>query len=135
MIRRPPRSTLFPYTTLFRSLVAPLDAALALAQRHDAAVGIGEHLDLHVARSLEIALEIQFSRAERLFRLARGGLERRLELAHFAQQAHAFSPAAGPRLEQHRITEPRGLGARLRVVGDGPGRPGDDRPAGGLHAT
>src|SRR3712207_9029761 len=24
MIRRPPRSTLFPYTTLFRSLVAPL---------------------------------------------------------------------------------------------------------------
>src|SRR3712207_5586752 len=25
MIRRPPRSTLFPYTTLFRSLVRPLD--------------------------------------------------------------------------------------------------------------
>src|SRR3712207_9018740 len=28
MIRRPPRSTLFPYTTLFRSLVAPLAEAL-----------------------------------------------------------------------------------------------------------
>src|SRR3712207_8843908 len=27
MIRRPPRSTLFPYTTLFRSLVARNDAA------------------------------------------------------------------------------------------------------------
>src|SRR2546430_2907061 len=26
MIRRPPRSTLFPYTTLFRSVVAPLGA-------------------------------------------------------------------------------------------------------------
>src|SRR2546429_6991874 len=26
MIRRPPRSTLFPYTTLFRSRVVPLDA-------------------------------------------------------------------------------------------------------------
>src|SRR2546426_9723434 len=25
MIRRPPRSTLFPYTTLFRSVVAPVD--------------------------------------------------------------------------------------------------------------
>src|SRR2546426_12846431 len=25
MIRRPPRSTLFPYTTLFRSIVEPLD--------------------------------------------------------------------------------------------------------------
>src|SRR5256885_12920152 len=28
MIRRPPRSTLFPYTTLFRSLAAGLTAAL-----------------------------------------------------------------------------------------------------------
>src|SRR3712207_7730029 len=27
MIRRPPRSTLFPYTTLFRSLVPPAGAA------------------------------------------------------------------------------------------------------------
>src|SRR5258705_7429522 len=26
MIRRPPRSTLFPYTTLFRSIAAPADA-------------------------------------------------------------------------------------------------------------
>src|SRR2546425_10203023 len=28
MIRRPPRSTLFPYTTLFRSLIAPVAAFL-----------------------------------------------------------------------------------------------------------
>src|SRR2546427_12763599 len=33
MIRRPPRSTLFPYTTLFRSLVAALDALDAVAAR------------------------------------------------------------------------------------------------------
>src|SRR3712207_8274882 len=32
MIRRPPRSTLFPYTTLFRSLVEETQAAQALAQ-------------------------------------------------------------------------------------------------------
>src|SRR5256885_2889201 len=31
MIRRPPRSTLFPYTTLFRSLVAPRIVAAAIA--------------------------------------------------------------------------------------------------------
>src|SRR3989449_3615754 len=40
MIRRPPRSTLFPYTTLFRShaLVSPqLDAALGYAKRQMAA--------------------------------------------------------------------------------------------------
>src|ERR1041385_6082439 len=30
MIRRPPRSTLFPYTTLFRSVVARIDRACAL---------------------------------------------------------------------------------------------------------
>src|SRR5438552_8998302 len=47
MIRRPPRSTLFPYTTLFRS------RALALAQREDGAVRVGENLDLDVARTLE----------------------------------------------------------------------------------
>src|SRR2546426_5475189 len=50
MIRRPPRSTLFPYTTLFRS--APLKVALAkgrlleptreLFRRIGAPVGVGE---------------------------------------------------------------------------------------------
>src|SRR3712207_8582728 len=33
MIRRPPRSTLFPYTTLFRSVADPVQA-LALVARH-----------------------------------------------------------------------------------------------------
>src|SRR3712207_7258020 len=33
MIRRPPRSTLFPYTTLFRSESAPRNRAAALLQR------------------------------------------------------------------------------------------------------
>src|SRR5256886_13354060 len=33
MIRRPPRSTLFPYTTLFRSPVVPISDLRALAQR------------------------------------------------------------------------------------------------------
>src|SRR5438552_19137249 len=40
MIRRPPRSTLFPYTTLFRSMDAArgsLDALLDLAAKDDAA--------------------------------------------------------------------------------------------------
>src|SRR2546427_6484887 len=35
MIRRPPRSTLFPYTTLFRSLVAGRGHASAVARGHD----------------------------------------------------------------------------------------------------
>src|SRR5438045_5543471 len=44
MIRRPPRSTLFPYTTLFRSLFAQLETvkldALGLIER-PAVVGLG----------------------------------------------------------------------------------------------
>src|SRR5256885_3019283 len=34
MIRRPPRSTLFPYTTLFRSLVAPVGIRDRVDQHH-----------------------------------------------------------------------------------------------------
>src|SRR3712207_6977371 len=37
MIRRPPRSTLFPYTTLFRSLVGALEPPPALH------VGVADH--------------------------------------------------------------------------------------------
>src|SRR5438270_4042743 len=35
MIRRPPRSTLFPYTTLFRSQLGAADAARWISQPHD----------------------------------------------------------------------------------------------------
>src|SRR3712207_8493978 len=68
MIRRPPRSTLFPYTTLFRSLCALLAVrrlvelqvvALAVLERRDASpsmVGdLGRHLDallLQIAHGL-----------------------------------------------------------------------------------
>src|SRR3712207_5517675 len=39
MIRRPPRSTLFPYTTLFRSRVGHLDGVLTRDEAHPAAAG------------------------------------------------------------------------------------------------
>src|SRR5438477_9062149 len=41
MIRRPPRSTLFPYTTLFRSVVFPAGPAAAPAERRAAAFPVG----------------------------------------------------------------------------------------------
>src|SRR2546425_6765620 len=37
MIRRPPRSTLFPYTTLFRSLLAEIDEPVGITQHGDVA--------------------------------------------------------------------------------------------------
>src|SRR2546429_7154577 len=67
MIRRPPRSTLFPYTTLFRSdllLLIALDALGAQVPAHDAAFGV-EHVDrivghaLHQQRSEEHTSELQ----------------------------------------------------------------------------
>src|SRR3712207_8093743 len=56
MIRRPPRSTLFPYTTLFRSARAVVDVAAGVLVRR--AVGhepervedLVEHHELEVAR-------------------------------------------------------------------------------------
>src|SRR5688572_31366062 len=47
MIRRPPRSTLFPYTTLFRSERAGAGAALATVQ----------HVHVAVRRVLEVEAE------------------------------------------------------------------------------
>src|SRR2546425_1559783 len=38
MIRRPPRSTLFPYTTLFRSAISEVEG---LARLHVVSVGVG----------------------------------------------------------------------------------------------
>src|SRR3712207_7688496 len=50
MIRRPPRSTLFPYTTLFRSGLEPL----ALA--HVLEVHVAAHVELRRAEHLHAAL-------------------------------------------------------------------------------
>src|SRR5438132_3084612 len=64
MIRRPPRSTLFPYTTLFRSLLRPrhladvdqpLDPFLELDERSV----VGEGDDLPADRSEEHTSELQ----------------------------------------------------------------------------
>src|SRR5256884_4980486 len=66
MIRRPPRSTLFPYTTLFRSQL--------VLHGHEAAVELADHLG--VADALGDALE---------HHLRRGGLphDRAVEAAGF----------------------------------------------------
>ena len=61
-------------------LVAPLDRAVALAQVDHVAVRVGEHLHLDVARILEVALEVDARVREELLALARGPLERLLEL-------------------------------------------------------
>src|ERR1035438_3151401 len=60
MIRRPPRSTLFPYTTLFRSRGLPLDAVHAFRQ---AIAADPTHVEAHhgLIRSLRDAGQINES--------------------------------------------------------------------------
>src|SRR3712207_7835953 len=61
MIRRPPRSTLFPYTTLFRSSLRPLRfggralhlGALRADGRHRHGVALGPHVHARQARRLD----------------------------------------------------------------------------------
>src|SRR3712207_7399426 len=53
MIRRPPRSTLFPYTTLFRSvevLAAEVRVAVAVEEVPDDVEGLDQHLLPDVGR-------------------------------------------------------------------------------------
>src|SRR3989442_11173261 len=69
MIRRPPRSTLFPYTTLFRSRAgvgflniessAELDAVIAVARRLKKRASLGIRVNPDVARSEEHTSELQ----------------------------------------------------------------------------
>src|SRR2546425_8130899 len=65
MIRRPPRSTLFPYTTLFRSIggladdshVGPRVRASDLARHHQAGVDADPDGDLDAALGEQPAIE------------------------------------------------------------------------------
>src|SRR2546425_4063949 len=59
MIRRPPRSTLFPYTTLFRSRAGPRDRGARLVRRRlRAATDASQHVDVD-ERSEEHTSELQ----------------------------------------------------------------------------
>src|ERR1051326_2916207 len=73
MIRRPPRSTLFPYTTLFRSLM-PLDYAGLKRQRFRWAFGGMQLLRMHAGRLLNPWSGGKLTLAQRFFFLS-GGLQ------------------------------------------------------------
>src|SRR2546421_9216163 len=67
MIRRPPRSTLFPYTTLSRSVPAAIQASPCPADRHGRDQGIARQRHEEV-RSEEHTSELQ-SRSDLVCRL------------------------------------------------------------------
>src|SRR5947199_4647950 len=84
MIRRPPRSTLFPYTTLFRSFV-PTSSEEQLA---DAGALVAAHPDVlmhtHLSRSEEHTSELQSLR----HLVCRLLLEKKNQSARYATSDH-----------------------------------------------
>src|SRR3712207_7293177 len=70
MIRRPPRSTLFPYTTLFRSVRHAGDRVLAVALILEEPTGLGEQDIDDQPASVRLGVVM-------VIRLAIGGLRRR----------------------------------------------------------
>src|SRR5687768_18198619 len=68
MIRRPPRSTLFPYTTLFRSAgMVPVQVALS----HPSELGNGESANVLVVKSLLAASVVNETKTRSLARFVR----------------------------------------------------------------
>ena len=72
---------------LHELLVAPLDGALALAEREDAAVPVAEHLDLDVPRADDRALDVERSVREARLGLGGGHVVGGLELAGGGRRA------------------------------------------------
>src|SRR6267143_3346839 len=115
--------------------MAPLDAALALAERRDPAAVVRENLDLDVPRPVEVFLDVHAAVAESLLRLAPGGLEGAFDLRLIGDEAHSLPTSPGDRLQHHRKAEALRLAPRLGRVAERGHGAGDDRDAGGLHAA
>src|SRR2546425_2168416 len=128
MIRRPPRSTLFPYTTLFRSLPhggrgVPLARPLGLERRRDSRAP-------RAARDLALRCRARW-RARRLVRAAphaggRFGRDRLLrpragddrprlgEASPLVRRARRVGPAAGASVAPHVHPRPSARALQLR---------------------
>ena len=83
-------------------LVAALHRAVALAEMDDVAVGVGEDLDLDVARVDHGLLEDQLARAEGALGFGARRADRLQKVGVALDQPHAAAAAAGGRLDHHR---------------------------------
>src|SRR5258706_8202371 len=109
MIRRPPRSTLFPYTTLFRSRSDGRSGVLPVAFLRAVFAGSNEHVR-NVLRVGNIAVAEQADfrqriKSGRVFGLYRGELE--TDLARLAAEARGFGPVLALNVIDHGAFRPR----------------------------
>src|SRR5262249_50391724 len=84
-------------------LVAALDRAVTLAEVDHVAVRVGQHLDLDVARVLEVALDVDAVVAEEFLAFASGPLESVLEVVGGTGDPEALAAAAASRLAGDRV--------------------------------
>src|SRR2546422_7320388 len=89
MIRRPPRSTLFPYTTLFRSMQRRCAAGERRPNRFHGHFHAGSHARLHARRSEEHTSELQ----SRLHLVCRLLLEKKKKITHPQLTQKPLTPA------------------------------------------
>src|SRR3546814_1288785 len=90
---------------LHHLLVATLDRALALAEVQGGAVPVGPHLNLDVARLLDVLLDAHALVAEAGARLVAGRAPALAPPGLASSATHALSAAAGGRLAHHRVAE------------------------------
>src|SRR5690349_24014694 len=77
MIRRPPRPTLFPYTTLFRSLrVEPLAGTPRVVQRVDRVVELHPQLEMNPRAGIELRRDLELDLTRRRHEVSPRILER-----------------------------------------------------------
>ncbi len=99
-------------------LVPALRGAVALAERHDVAVRVGEHLQLDVTRLGEVALDVALVAAEVGQRLALGRLEGFGGLGRAARDLEPLAATAVRGLDRDRPAELLAEGHDLRRVLD-----------------
>ena len=114
-------------------LVTALDRAVALAEVDHVAVPVGEHLDLDVARVLEVALDVDAVVGEELLAFAGRALEGLLEVVGGHRDAEALAATAARGLAGDRVAGFVGLLAGRLDVRRGLGRAGHDRHPGLGH--
>ena len=110
-------------------LVPALQGAVALAQMHDAALAVADHLHLDVARMVEEALDIDPVVAERGAGLVARHAHGVAQLVLVPDHRHAAPAATRHRLDQHGKADLVGELDRLGLAADRPVAAGDGRDA------
>src|SRR5207253_9188635 len=104
-----------------------LQRAVALAQMNNPALAVAEDLDLDVARSLEVAFEIDVAAPEKRRRLVLRDRQHAGELALIARHLHAAAAATGRGFDQDRIADGAGRGLGRCEIAHGTRRARDRR--------